>query len=99
MHGVMGLANAQRTLTYLRILTQFVSQPQYKDVVQMYDPVRRSASISLTFEQCGYCERNSLGNDRSRSRPELLLRGVRDDAEVKVWRTLSSCAFLVALTL
>ncbi|TEB40085.1 glycoside hydrolase [Coprinellus micaceus] len=35
MHGVMGLANAQRTLTYLRILTQFVSQPQYKDVVQI----------------------------------------------------------------
>ncbi|TFK27597.1 glycoside hydrolase [Coprinopsis marcescibilis] len=35
MHGVMGIANAQRTLTYLRIITQFVSQPQYKDVVQI----------------------------------------------------------------
>jgi len=33
MYGVMGLANAQRTLTYLRIITQFVSQPQYRDVV------------------------------------------------------------------
>ncbi|KAG2009614.1 exo-beta-1,3-glucanase, variant 4 [Coprinopsis cinerea AmutBmut pab1-1] len=33
MHGTMGIANAQRTLTYLRIFTQFVSQPQYKDVV------------------------------------------------------------------
>ncbi|PFH51213.1 glycoside hydrolase family 5 protein [Amanita thiersii Skay4041] len=33
MNGVMGIANAQRTLTYLRILTQFVSQDQYKDVV------------------------------------------------------------------
>lgn len=33
MHGVMGIANAQRTLTYLRIFTEFVSQPQYKDVV------------------------------------------------------------------
>ncbi|KAF8651973.1 hypothetical protein AX16_004616 [Volvariella volvacea WC 439] len=33
MHGVMGLANAQRTLTYLRIITQFVSQEQYRDVV------------------------------------------------------------------
>ncbi|PPR05392.1 hypothetical protein CVT24_008006 [Panaeolus cyanescens] len=33
MHGVMGIANAQRTLTYLRIITEFVSQPQYRDVV------------------------------------------------------------------
>lgn len=35
MKGVMGIANAQRTLTYLRIFTQFISQPQYKDVVLM----------------------------------------------------------------
>ncbi|KAG6919224.1 hypothetical protein DXG01_008019 [Tephrocybe rancida] len=33
MHGVMGIANAQRTLTYLRIITEFVSQEQYRDVV------------------------------------------------------------------
>ncbi|KAF8625907.1 hypothetical protein AX17_006633 [Amanita inopinata Kibby_2008] len=33
MNGVMGIANAQRTLTYLRILTEFVSQKQYRDVV------------------------------------------------------------------
>ncbi|KAF9465316.1 glycoside hydrolase superfamily [Collybia nuda] len=33
MHGVMGIANAQRTLTYLRIITEFVSQDQYRDVV------------------------------------------------------------------
>ncbi|KAF8182287.1 exo-beta-1,3-glucanase [Pholiota molesta] len=30
---IMGLANAQRTLTYLRIIVEFVSQPQYRDVV------------------------------------------------------------------
>jgi hypothetical protein len=35
MYGAMGIANAQRTLTYLRILTQFVSQDQYRDVVGM----------------------------------------------------------------
>jgi hypothetical protein len=35
MHGVMGIANAQRTISYLRILIQFVSQEQYRDVVQM----------------------------------------------------------------
>ncbi|CAA7262821.1 unnamed protein product [Cyclocybe aegerita] len=33
MNGVMGIANAQRTLSYLRTITQFVSQPQYRDVV------------------------------------------------------------------
>ena len=33
MHGTMGLANAQRTLTYLRILVEFVSQAQYREVV------------------------------------------------------------------
>ncbi|KAJ6583920.1 exo-beta-1,3-glucanase [Mycena vulgaris] len=32
-NGVMGIANAQRTLTYLRILTEFASQGQYRDVV------------------------------------------------------------------
>ncbi|KAJ7740225.1 exo-beta-1,3-glucanase [Mycena maculata] len=32
-NGVMGIANAQRTLTYLRILTEFASQDQYRDVV------------------------------------------------------------------
>lgn len=35
MRGVMGIANAQRTLNYLRTFTQFISQPQYKDVVLM----------------------------------------------------------------
>jgi hypothetical protein len=35
MYGTMGIANAQRTLTYLRILTEFVSQDQYRDVVGM----------------------------------------------------------------
>jgi hypothetical protein len=34
-NGVMGIANAQRTLTYLRVITQFVSQEAYRDVVAM----------------------------------------------------------------
>jgi len=33
MNGVMGIANAQRSITYLRIFTEFISQNQYKDVV------------------------------------------------------------------
>lgn len=32
----MGYANAQRSLDYIRILAEFISQPQYKDVVVMF---------------------------------------------------------------
>ncbi|KAA1082162.1 hypothetical protein PGTUg99_024601 [Puccinia graminis f. sp. tritici] len=34
--GLMGVANAQRTLNYIRTLTQFISQPQYVNVVPMF---------------------------------------------------------------
>ncbi|KAJ4481901.1 glycoside hydrolase family 5 protein [Lentinula aciculospora] len=33
LNGVMGIANAQRTLTYLRIIVEFISQDQYRAVV------------------------------------------------------------------
>ncbi|KAI9509662.1 exo-beta-1,3-glucanase [Russula earlei] len=36
LNGPMGLANAQRSLDYIRILAEFISQPQYKDVVTMF---------------------------------------------------------------
>ncbi|KAG8955546.1 hypothetical protein FRC03_011098 [Tulasnella sp. 419] len=36
LRGVMGLANADRTLDYIRSIAQFISQPQYKDVVCMF---------------------------------------------------------------
>ncbi|KAH7103862.1 glycoside hydrolase family 5 protein [Auriculariales sp. MPI-PUGE-AT-0066] len=36
MSGVMGYANAQRTLDYIRIITEFISQPQYKNVVPIF---------------------------------------------------------------
>jgi glucan 1,3-beta-glucosidase len=32
----MGLANAQRSLDYIRIIAEFISQSQYKDVVTMF---------------------------------------------------------------
>lgn len=32
----MGLANAQRTLDYIRIFAEFISQPEYSDVVPMF---------------------------------------------------------------
>ena len=42
LNGVMGIANAQRTLSYIRIITEFISQPQYKDVVPMFGIVNEA---------------------------------------------------------
>ncbi|RXK39337.1 glucan 1,3-beta-glucosidase [Tremella mesenterica] len=36
MNGVMGLANAQRALEYIRTLAQFISQEEYAPVVQLF---------------------------------------------------------------
>ncbi|OWZ33521.1 glucan 1,3-beta-glucosidase [Cryptococcus neoformans AD2-60a] len=36
MNGVMGLANAQRSLDYIRTLAQFIAQPEYAPVIQMF---------------------------------------------------------------
>ncbi|TFK29814.1 exo-beta-1,3-glucanase [Coprinopsis marcescibilis] len=36
LNGPMGYANAQRTLDIIRVLAEFISQPQYKDVVTMF---------------------------------------------------------------
>lgn len=32
----MGFANAQRALDHIRILAEFIAQPQYKDVITMF---------------------------------------------------------------
>lgn len=34
--GPMGYANAQRTLDYIRVIAEFISQPQYSDVVVLF---------------------------------------------------------------
>jgi glucan 1,3-beta-glucosidase len=36
LRGTMGFANAQRALNYIRIFTEFFSQPEWKDVVMMF---------------------------------------------------------------
>ncbi|TDL22953.1 glycoside hydrolase [Rickenella mellea] len=36
MNGPMGIANAQRALDYIRIITEFISQPQYANIVPMF---------------------------------------------------------------
>ncbi|KAF5367021.1 hypothetical protein D9758_003863 [Tetrapyrgos nigripes] len=34
--GNMGIANAQRTLYYIRILVEFISQPEYRDLIPIF---------------------------------------------------------------
>jgi hypothetical protein len=41
LYGVMGIANAQRTLDTIRVIAEFISQPQYSDVVVMFGLVSR----------------------------------------------------------
>ena len=36
MNGVMGVANAQRTMDYIRYIAEFISQNEYEDVVPMF---------------------------------------------------------------
>ncbi|KAJ6547044.1 glycoside hydrolase family 5 protein [Mycena capillaripes] len=36
LFGPMGLANAQRALDYIRIIAEFISQPEYRDVIAMF---------------------------------------------------------------
>ena len=47
LRGVMGYANAQRTLDYIRVITEFISQPQYKDVVVMFGVINEPRGSPL----------------------------------------------------
>lgn len=44
LNGVMGIANAQRALDYIRIITEFISQPEYKDVIPMFGIINEGES-------------------------------------------------------
>ncbi|KAG0152493.1 hypothetical protein CROQUDRAFT_667334 [Cronartium quercuum f. sp. fusiforme G11] len=47
LHGVMGIANAQRTLNYVRTLAEFISQPQYKNVVPMFSVLNEAQASDI----------------------------------------------------
>ncbi|CCO32663.1 putative glucan 1,3-beta-glucosidase D [Rhizoctonia solani AG-1 IB] len=47
LNGTMGIANAQRTLNHLRIFTQFISQPQYKDVVLIFGIINEAPMSAI----------------------------------------------------
>lgn len=60
LNGVMGLANAQRTLDYLRILAEFISQPEYRNVIPFFgivnEPFSNPDSYGLEAIQAFYAE-------------------------------------------
>jgi glucan 1,3-beta-glucosidase len=47
MAGTQGIYNAERTIYYLRILTQFLSQPQYKEVIKAIGLVNEPRAATL----------------------------------------------------
>jgi len=47
LHGIMGMANAQRTLNYIRIITEFISQAEWKDVVPMFGIVNEALITTI----------------------------------------------------
>lgn len=51
----MGMANAQRTLDYIRIILEFISQPQYSNVVTIFGVINEPRA-------CPYLGQDNLGN-------------------------------------
>ncbi|KAI0667047.1 glycoside hydrolase [Trametes maxima] len=47
MNGPMGLANAERSLDYIRIITEFISQPEYKDLIPIFSMVNEPFMAKL----------------------------------------------------
>ncbi|CAG7853930.1 Probable glucan 1,3-beta-glucosidase D; AltName: Full=Exo-1,3-beta-glucanase D [Serendipita indica DSM 11827] len=70
LNGVMGIANAQRTLDHIRIIAEFISQPEYSNVVPFFgilNEPRSGSAYSLETIQSFYAEayriiRNASGN-------------------------------------
>ncbi|KAJ7066845.1 glycoside hydrolase family 5 protein [Mycena belliarum] len=42
LNGIMGVANAQRTIDYIRIIAEFIAQPEYKEVVGMFGVINEA---------------------------------------------------------
>jgi len=49
--GNMGIANAQRALYYLRVLTEFISQPEYKDLITVFGIVNEALVADIGMDQ------------------------------------------------
>ncbi|KAH8822761.1 glycoside hydrolase family 5 protein [Flagelloscypha sp. PMI_526] len=63
--GNMGYANAQRTLYYLRVFTEFISQPEYRNVVVLFGIVNEAllTSIGMNSITSFYLEAHAMMRD------------------------------------
>ncbi|KAI0827637.1 glycoside hydrolase [Trametes gibbosa] len=48
MNGPMGLANAERSLDYQRIITEFISQPEWKDLIPIFSVINEPFMAKLS---------------------------------------------------
>ncbi|KAF7319839.1 Glycoside hydrolase family 5 protein [Mycena kentingensis (nom. inval.)] len=51
LNGPMGIANAQRALDYMRIITEFISQQQFQDVVQIFGIMNEAVMATIGQDQ------------------------------------------------
>lgn len=51
--GVMGLANAQRGLDYMRVIVEFISQPEYANLVPMFGVMNEAVVASIGMDVIG----------------------------------------------
>jgi len=45
----MGMVNAQRSLNVMRTITEFITQPQYKNVVVMFGVINEASTQLITM--------------------------------------------------
>ena len=62
--GIMGITNAQRTLNYIRTITEFIAQPQYSNVavamMPVNEPYQEYAIGQLPMQSLYVCRRLPL---------------------------------------
>lgn len=51
LNGVMGVANAERALNYIRIITEFISQPEWQPVVPVFGIVNEALDSTIGIDQ------------------------------------------------
>ena len=51
LYGIMGMANAQRTMNYIRIITEFISQDEWKDVVVSFGIINEALITTIGTDE------------------------------------------------
>ena len=51
MNGVMGIANAECAINYIRIITEFISQPEWQAVVPVFSIINKALVSTIGKSQ------------------------------------------------